>query len=120
MNKKLKQVAKAELIIIEPIKTPYLTTTPPSEVNHEINTQLRIPCGYDGNPKPRVTWLKDTFQGEVDVEDVRLGVVQRGEGGFGGGDLLIDKLTPEHEGRYNCKATNIIGGEMGGGVVVGH
>ena len=115
MNRELSQLsAESFFIIYEPIKDPYLVVKPPSEVNQPVNKPLTIPCGWDGNPDPHVTWIKSQYRDgtEVDVEEAGLGTVERGEGGFGGGDFVIAKLTPEHEGYYYCKATSTMGGTI--------
>ena len=115
MKPELTQVSEdSQFIVYEPIKYPYLVTKPPSEINHPVDTPLTIPCSYDGNPDPIVTWLKSQYRGltEVNVESVGLGTVERGERGFGGGDLVITKLTPEYEGEYFCEGTATVGGRF--------
>ncbi|GFR65176.1 receptor-type tyrosine-protein phosphatase F [Elysia marginata] len=60
----------------------------------------RLACEVKGNPKPKITWLKDKMP--IDFMDPRLRQVENGY-------LEIKKANPSDEATYECVANNIHG-----------
>ncbi|KAL9952595.1 hypothetical protein ACROYT_G039866 [Oculina patagonica] len=79
------------------ISAPSIVAPPMSMVVNETNT-ASFQCEAEGNPEPKVTWLK---QNSSLVADKRV-VPTRG-------GLMITDVTSQDEGMYTCVARNILG-----------
>ena len=79
------------------ISAPSIVSPPISMVVNESGT-ASFQCEADGNPKPKVTWLKQNSSLPADKRVVS----SRGE-------LMITNVTSEDEGMYTCVARNILG-----------
>ncbi|KAL9952583.1 hypothetical protein ACROYT_G039854 [Oculina patagonica] len=79
------------------ISAPSIVAPPMSMVVNETGT-ASFQCEAEGNPKPKVTWLK---QNSSLVADKRV-VPSRG-------GLMITDVTSQDEGKYTCVARNILG-----------
>ncbi|XP_078350138.1 uncharacterized protein LOC144634965 [Oculina patagonica] len=79
------------------ISAPSIVAPPISMVVNETGT-ASFQCEVEGNPEPKVTWLK---QNSSLVADKR--VVPSG------GGLVITDVTSQDEGMYTCVARNILG-----------
>ena len=79
------------------ISAPSIVSPPISMVVNESGT-ASFQCQTDGNPKPKVTWLK---------QNSSLPAHKRVVSSRGG--LMITDVTSEDEGIYTCVARNILG-----------
>ncbi|KAL9952581.1 hypothetical protein ACROYT_G039851 [Oculina patagonica] len=79
------------------ISAPSIVAPPKSMVVNETGT-ASFQCEAEGNPEPKVTWLK---QNSSLVADKRV-VPSRG-------GLMITDVTSQDEGMYTCVARNILG-----------
>jgi len=79
------------------ISAPSIVASPMSMVVNESGT-ASFQCEAEGNPEPKVTWLK---QNSNLLADKRV-VPSRG-------GLMITDVTSQDEGRYTCVARNILG-----------
>ncbi|KAL9952565.1 hypothetical protein ACROYT_G039834 [Oculina patagonica] len=81
----------------ESISAPSIVAPPMSMVVNETGT-ASFQCEAEGNPEPKVTWLK---QNSSLVADNRVVPSRAG--------LMITDVTSHDEGTYNCVAFNILG-----------
>ncbi|KAJ7376488.1 Immunoglobulin C-2 Type [Desmophyllum pertusum] len=81
----------------ESISAPSIVAPPMSMVVNETGT-ASFQCKAEGNPEPKVTWLK---QNSSLLADKRV-VPSRG-------GLLITSVTSQDDGMYTCVASNILG-----------
>ena len=79
------------------ISAPSIVAPPMSKVVNESGT-ASFQCEVEGNPEPKVTWLK---QNSNLLADKRV-VPSRG-------GLMITDVMSQDEGRYTCVARNILG-----------
>ena len=79
------------------ISAPSIVAPPMSMVVNETGT-ASFQCGVEGNPEPKVTWLK---QNSSLLADKRV-VPSRG-------GLMITDVTSQDEATYTCVARNILG-----------
>ena len=79
------------------ISAPSIVAPPMSMVVNETGTAL-FQCQVEGNPEPKVTWLK---QNSSLLADKRI-VPSRGV-------LVITDVTSQDDGMYTCFARNILG-----------
>ncbi|KAL9952578.1 hypothetical protein ACROYT_G039848 [Oculina patagonica] len=79
------------------ISAPSIVAPPMTMVVNETGT-ASLQCEAEGNPEPKVTWLK---QNSSLVADKRV-VPSRG-------GLMITEVTSQDEGMYTCVAKNILG-----------
>ncbi len=79
------------------ISAPSVVAPPMSMVVNETDT-ASFQCEAEGNPEPKVTWLK---QNSSLLADKRV-VASRG-------GLMITDVTSQDEGTYTCVARNILG-----------
>ncbi len=79
------------------ISTPSIVAPPMSSVVNETGT-ASFQCEVEGNPEPKVTWLK---QNSSLLEDKRF--VQSRNG------LMIKNVTSQDAGQWTCLAKNILG-----------
>ena len=80
------------------ISAPSIVAPPMSMVVNETGT-ASFQCEAEGNPEPKVKWVKQNSSLLVDKR-----VVQSR------GGLMIADVTSQHEGTYTCVARNILGG----------
>ena len=79
------------------ISAPSILAPPMSMVANESGT-ASFQCEAEGNPEPKVTWLK---QNSNFVADKRIVPSH--------GGLMITDVTSQDQGRYTCVARNILG-----------
>ncbi|XP_022777456.1 roundabout homolog 3-like, partial [Stylophora pistillata] len=79
------------------ISAPSIVTAPMSIVVKETGT-ASFQCEVEGNPQPKVIWLKDNSSLIADKRIVSTG-----------GGLLINDATSKDDGTYTCVARNILG-----------
>ena len=79
------------------ISAPSIVSPPISMVVNESGT-ASFQCEAEGNPKPKVTWLKQNSSLPADKRVVS-----------SRGGLMITNVTSENEGMYTCVARNILG-----------
>ena len=79
------------------ISAPSILAPPMSIVVNESGT-ASLQCEAEGNPEPKVTWLK---------QNISLSVYKRVLSSRGG--LMITDVTSQDEGMYTCVARNILG-----------
>ena len=79
------------------ISSPSIVVPPMSRVVNESDT-ISFQCETEGNPEPKVKWLK---QNSNLVADKRVVPSPRG--------LMITDVTSQDQGRYTCVARNILG-----------
>ena len=73
---------------------------PKSNVNVLSGRWTELPCNVSGNPKPKVTWLRQDVP--IHVSDPRYLVLPSGS-------LRIFGVTPSDSGTYSCVASNPLG-----------
>ena len=79
------------------ISSPSIVTPPMPIVVNETGT-ASFQCEIEGNPQPKVTWLRDNFSLLADKR-----VVQSA------GGLVINDVMLIDDGTYTCEARNILG-----------
>ena len=79
------------------ISAPSIVAPPMSMVVNETGT-ASFQCEVEGNPEPKVTWLKQNSSLLVDKRVVP-----------SRGGLMITDVTSQDEGTYTCVARNILG-----------
>lgn len=79
------------------VLAPSIVTAPTSVAVKETGT-ASFQCEVEGNPQPKVTWLKDNSSLLADKRIVSTG-----------GGLLIKDVTSKDDGTYTCVARNILG-----------
>ena len=79
------------------ISAPSIVTPPMPIVVNETGT-ASFQCEIEGNPQPKVTWLRDNFSLLADKR-----VVQSA------GGLVINDVMLIDDGTYTCEARNILG-----------
>jgi len=79
------------------ISAPSIVAPPMSMVVNESGT-ASFQCQADGNPQPKVTWLKQNSSLAADKRVVS-----------SRGGLMITDVTSQDEGMYTCVARNILG-----------
>ncbi|XP_048827569.1 fibroblast growth factor receptor-like 1a [Brienomyrus brachyistius] len=65
-----------------------------------VGSSIRLKCAASGNPRPDITWLKDSKP---------LSPQEVGEGRKKKWTLSLKNLTPEHSGKYTCRVYNRAG-----------
>uniref|UniRef100_T1J0I1 Neogenin n=1 Tax=Strigamia maritima TaxID=126957 RepID=T1J0I1_STRMM len=80
------------------ISAPQFIATPKSVIAIE-GSSLTFECAANGNPQPRITWLKDGATIDMAFLDSRFSVV-------GTGSLQIEHVQETDEGVYMCRAEN--------------
>ncbi|KAG8192662.1 hypothetical protein JTE90_009692 [Oedothorax gibbosus] len=81
------------------VKSPSFIAMPPKATVVLKGSNLTLDCAANGNPKPRITWLKDGSTLGLSDLDCRCGIV-------GSGSLTIENVKEEHTGTYMCRAEN--------------
>ena len=79
------------------ISAPSIVTPPMSIVVNETGT-ASFQCEVEGNPQPKVKWLRDNSSLLADKRVVPTA-----------GGLVINDVTLKDDGTYTCEARNIIG-----------
>ena len=79
------------------ISAPSIMTPPMSIVVNETGTAL-FQCEVEGNPRPKVKWLRDNSSLLADKRVVPTS-----------GGLVINDVTLKDDGTYTCEARNILG-----------
>ena len=79
------------------ISAPSIVTPPRSIVVNETGT-ASFQCEVEGNPEPKVTWLKDNSSLLADKRVVS-----------SSGGLMITYVTSQDDGMYTCVGRNILG-----------
>ena len=79
------------------ISAPSIVAPPKSVVVNETGI-ASLQCEVEGNPEPKVTWLKDNSSLRADTRIVT-----------SHGGLMITDVTSQDGGIYTCLATNILG-----------
>ena len=79
------------------ISAPSIVTPPMSIVVNETGT-ASFQCEVEGNPRPKVKWLRDNSSLLADKRVVPTS-----------GGLVINDVTLKDDGTYTCEARNILG-----------
>ena len=79
------------------ISAPSIMTPPMSIVVNETGT-ASFQCEFEGNPRPKVKWLRDNSSLLADKQVVPTS-----------GGLVINDVTLKDDGTYTCEARNILG-----------
>ena len=79
------------------ISPPSIVTPPMSIVVNETGT-ASFQCEVEGNPQPKLTWLRDNSSLLVNKRVVSTA-----------GGLVINDVTLTDDGTYTCEARNILG-----------
>ncbi|XP_067289830.1 protein turtle homolog A [Pseudorasbora parva] len=73
---------------------PSFKVSPRKEYRQDVGRMLVIPCQMDGNPAPKVSWKK------VGTASRSLFTLAAN------GSLILDRLSKEHQGEWECSSTN--------------
>ncbi|XP_034152549.1 protein turtle homolog A isoform X3 [Esox lucius] len=85
---------------------PSFLLTPRSEYLQEVGRELVIPCVADGDPRPNITWSK---VGPSPRSPYTV---------LSNGSLLLKPLSKDHQGGWECLATNRVATASAGTVVL--
>ncbi|CAL4142599.1 unnamed protein product, partial [Meganyctiphanes norvegica] len=88
-----------ELIVLVPPKIR--GSSERSEVSVISGQSTALNCDAEGYPEPQITW---TFKDDILLNDDNIILEES--------NLLIDRVTVDHEGQYICEATNAVGREV--------
>ena len=77
------------------VKLPQFAVRPPGQLKETLKRNITVPCRATGNPKPTVTWLKET--GELPLGRFKVSV---------DGTLQIWNTKEEDTGIYTCMAAS--------------
>ncbi|GFT51976.1 neogenin [Nephila pilipes] len=81
------------------MEPPHFIAIPSQNVVVLKGSDLTLDCAANGNPKPRITWLKDGSTIDLADLDSRFRIV-------GSGSLAIENVKEEDAGIYMCRAVN--------------
>ncbi|KAF8763513.1 Netrin receptor DCC like protein [Argiope bruennichi] len=103
-SEKLKESSAGTLFVnkdydASKVESPHFIATPPKNAVVLKNSNLTLDCAANGNPKPRITWLKDGSTIDLADLDSRFRIV-------GSGSLSIENIKEEDGGTYMCRAVN--------------
>ncbi|GIY01936.1 hypothetical protein CDAR_81432 [Caerostris darwini] len=80
-------------------ESPHFVAVPPKNAVVLKGSDLTLDCAANGNPKPRITWLKDGSTIDLADLDSRFRII-------GSGSLMIENIREEDAGTYMCRAVN--------------
>jgi hemicentin len=95
---------KSKKIKVQIQKAPQLKKKPEAVVSVKEGEQARFECEFDGNPSPKVTWLRDGKPLTAkDAFDVKTDITT------GKSVLTIHQATPKHSGPITLRLDNSVG-----------
>ena len=77
------------------VELPRFTVSPPAQIKESKNHNVTVPCQATGDPRPKVTWVKEN--GELPVGRSKVSE---------DGTLQIWNAKEEDSGRYTCTASS--------------
>jgi hemicentin len=95
---------KSKKIKVQIQKAPQLKKKPEAIVNVKEGEQARFECEFDGNPSPKVSWLRDGKP--LTPKD---GFEIKTDATTGKSILIINQTTPKHSGSITLRLENSIG-----------
>ena len=95
---------KSKKIKVQIQKAPQLKKKPEPIVNVKEGEQARFECEFDGNPSPKVTWLRDGKP--LTPKD---GFEIKTDSTIGKSVLIINQATSKHSGPITLRLENSVG-----------
>ncbi|GIY50463.1 neogenin, partial [Caerostris extrusa] len=95
----LSREAKLQIAYESKAESPHFVAVPPKNAVVLKGSDLTLDCAANGNPKPRITWLKDGSTIDLADLDSRFRII-------GSGSLMIENIREEDAGTYMCRAVN--------------
>jgi hemicentin len=95
---------KSKKIKVQIQKAPQLKKKPEPIVNVKEGEQARFECEFDGNPSPKITWLRDGKP--LTPKD---GFEIKTDSTIGKSILIINHTTPKHSGPITLRLDNSVG-----------
>ena len=77
------------------VELPQFTVSPPSELEVSTQRNVTVPCQVTGDPKPKVTWVKENGELPVGRSEVSKD-----------GTLRIWNVKQEDSGKFTCMASS--------------